>query len=886
MPRPDAAVPIAAHLAAIVENSDDAILSLDPSGRVLTWNRGAERLYGYPAAEMVGGPVERIVPEDRLAEFRCVLAVARRGEIVEPTETCRLHRDGRRLDVSVNLSAIRDPEGRVVAVSAIDRDIGDRVRTRHRLEDSERRFRATFDNAAVGIAHVGLDGRWLHFNERLRAITGYSREALLARTFQDITHPDDIAPDVAQLARLVADEIPHYQMEKRYIRPDGSVAWVQLTASLVRDEDGAALHCVAVVEDIAERKRLAAALNDSERRMRAAAQVARIGTFEWDVTTNRNHWTPELEALYGLPPGAFGGTYEDWRQYVHPDDLPTAEAFVESALRDGNFKGEWRVVWSDGTMRWLEARGWVERDASGAPLRMIGVNFDITERKASEAALRESEARYRVALEGGGLGTWIYDIGRGKAWWDDRARTIFGMPVDGPVDLAIATSVIHPEDRPAALAALAEALGGGGRYQVEKRVAHPNGEVRWVRTWGVVTHLGGEPGDRCLVGMVQDVTAQKRAERALEEASRRKDDYLAMLGHELRNPLAAIRMAAELIKRQGHGLGGLAQASAVLERQSVHMTRLLDGLLDVSRITRGKLTVERGPLDLGALLGEVVADRSADARAAGVVLDLVLPPGAPLWVYADPARMTQVFDNLVSNAIKFTPPGGRVTIAAGGDDGEARVAVRDDGIGFSPALGEVLFEAFQQGPQDIARKAGGLGLGLALARGLVELHDGTIDGHSDGEGRGAAFTVRLPRLRRGAPIEPEALPVPPGAPTPLRVLLIEDNDDSAAMLRGVLEAAGHAVALAATGAQGIAYALRQPPDAVLCDIGLPDGVSGYDVARRLRAEPATAHALLVALTGYGRPEDKAQSLAAGFDAHLTKPVDPESIAAILAVGRR
>ncbi|MCB9541613.1 MAG: PAS domain S-box protein [Myxococcales bacterium] len=886
MPRPDAAVPIASHLAAIVESSDDAILSLDPDGRVLTWNHGAERLYGFPAAEMIGAPIERIVPDDRLAELKDALAAARRGEVVPAIETCRLHRDGRPLDVSVNVSAIRDPEGRVVAVSAIDRDIGERVRTRHRLEDSERRFRATFDNAAVGIAHVGLDGRWLHFNERLRVITGYSREALLARTFQDITHPDDVGEDVAQLARLIADEIPHYQMEKRYIRPDGSIAWVQLTASLVRDEAGRALYCVAVVEDIAERKRLAAALHDSQRRMRAAAQVARIGTFEWDVTTNRNLWTPELEALYGLPPGSFGGTYEDWRRYVHPDDLPAAEGFVERALRDGTFKGEWRARWPDGTLRWLEARGWVERDASGAPLRMIGVNFDITERKAAEAAVRESEARYRVALEGGGLGTWILDIDRNQAWWDEQARAIFGLPVDGPIEFALATSVIHPEDRPAALAALAEAVGGGGRYQVEKRIAPPDGDMRWVRTWGLVTRLGSASSDRCLVGMVQDVTAQKRAEQALEEASRRKDDYLAMLGHELRNPLAAIRMATELIKRQSRGVSGLAQASAVLERQSVHMTRLIDGLLDVSRITRGKLTVERRPLDLAALLGEVVADRSADARAAGVRLDIEVPTGAGLWVHADPARMTQVFDNLVSNAIKFTPPGGSVILAAAVEGGEAVVTVRDDGMGFSPALGEVLFEAFQQGPQDIARKAGGLGLGLALARGLVELHDGTIDGHSDGEGQGATFAVRLPILRRGAPIEPDALPPAPAEVSSLRVLVIEDNDDSAAMLRGVLEDAGHRVALAATGAQGIAHALRQPPDAVLCDIGLPDGLSGYDVARRLRDEPTMADVLLVALTGYGRPEDKAASLAAGFDAHLTKPVDPESIAAILAFRRR
>ena len=999
-----------ARLAAIIESSEDAILSHDFDGIITTWNRGAEQLYGHAAPAVIGKPIYLIVPGDCVQELRRAVDRVRQGTAVEPFETTRVHRDGHIIAVSCNLSPIRDHAGAVVAISAIDRDISERARARARVEESERQFRATFDNAAVGMAHVGLDGRFLHFNERLCALTGYARDELLARAFQDITHPGDVETEVAQARALAEGEIAHYQMEKRYVRKDGSMAWVQQTTSMVRDDRGDPDYYVAVVQDIEERKHLEEALEESGERMRVAAQVANVGTFEWRISSNENIWTPELEALYGIPPGGFGGRYESWIARVHPDDLPRAQAQVQEALRTGSFQGEWRAIWPDETVRWIEARGWVEKDGQGTPLRMIGVNLDITarkqaeaalrkldelrrlaldsaqmgtwdldvstgtvtwdergralfglselalprevsrsrihpgdraaveeasaaamdpagdgaydveyricpaegetrwvravgqvsfeerdgvprasrfvgvvmdttQRKEAEAAIRKSEQRHRLAIEGAALGTWTYNPAREELHWDEHARAIVGLPADARIELSEALSIIHPEDRPAALSALEHVLQDGGRYYVEKRITPPGGSTRWVRTWGIAAKVGHDASAAQLIGVVQDITAQKQAEEALKEASRRKDDYLAMLSHELRNPLAAIRTAGEVIRHASDGVPALSRASGVLERQSSHMAKLLDGLLDVSRITRGKLTTDKKEVDLVPLLLYVLSDHAAAAEAKGVRLRADIDEGAVLALHADPARMTQVFDNLIGNAIKFTDWNGTVTVAAEAAAGEAVVAVRDTGIGFPPELSALLFEAFQQGPQDMARVAGGLGLGLALARGLVELHGGRIHAHSAGVGQGAAFVVTLPLSQSSAASKAAEQPANTGGN--LHILLIEDNEDAAAMLRQVLELSGHEVDVATRGHQGVGIAREHRPDVVLCDIGLPGGMTGFDVARELRQDPETRDIRLVALTGYGRPEDKARCSEAGFDAHLTKPVDLDILSRML-----
>jgi two-component system CheB/CheR fusion protein len=505
----------------------------------------------------------------------------------------------------------------------------------------------------------------------------------------------------------------------------------------------------------------------------------------------------------------------------------------------------------------------------------------------AQARVERSERLFRATFENAAVGMTIVDLGDRFVHANERYCEITGY-TDDELREKTWRDITHPEDLRTD-AALARALLAGDipHYDLEKRYIRKDGEIAWVHlSCAVVRDAHGRPD--YWIAVVQDIGERKRLEQALEqsrteltEASRRKDEYLAILSHELRNPLASIRMAAEVVAREGREIAALTQASSVLERQSAHVAKLLEGLLDVSRINRGKLSVTRAPVELGRILRDVLADYDVDAQRGGVELRTEIDE-APIDLLGDAARLTQIFSNLVGNAVSFTPPGGTVTVSAHASGSQVEVSVADTGVGFPPELARDLFEPFRQGPQDLSRPRGGLGLGLALASGLVELSGGTIEAHSEGIGRGACFVVRLPLApAMGLEATIEA-PRPPGM---LNVLVIEDNEDSAEMLREALEARGHHVDVASSGRRGVQLARDHVPDVVLCDIGLPD-MNGFDVATALRGDEATREVALIAISGYGRPEDRARCQAAGFDDHLTKPVDLRTIERTIARHRR
>lgn len=369
--------------------------------------------------------------------------------------------------------------------------------------------------------------------------------------------------------------------------------------------------------------------------------------------------------------------------------------------------------------------------------------------------------------------------------------------------------------------------------------------------------------------------------RELQRASAAKDEFLAMLAHELRNPLAATRNAVELIKRLDPADQRYLQALGTLERQVRHQGLLLDDLLDVSRITRGKILLRPRRVDLAELVRNAVQDHRRAMDDTGLRLEFSVPDEA-VWVSGDPIRLGQTLDNLLNNALKFTDAGGSVHVGLTASGECAQLTVRDTGIGISPEMLPHLFESFAQADRTLDRSRGGLGLGLAVVKGLVNLHGGTVRATSDGPGTGAQFVIELPLAGPGiaAPNAEVDAAVCHG-PVSLRVLIIEDNRDAAETLRDLLELSGHIVDVAYSGTLGVEAARRFWPDAVLCDLGLP-GMDGYEVAQALRLDPSTAEARLIAVTGYGQAEDRQRSLEAGFDLHLTKPVDPPEIERLLA----
>lgn len=440
-----------------------------------------------------------------------------------------------------------------------------------------------------------------------------------------------------------------------------------------------------------------------------------------------------------------------------------------------------------------------------------------------------------------------------------------------------------PEEQQKARALWARALAGES-FRIEETFG-PTPELS--RSYDLRFNPVRDPSGRIIgaAHIFRDVTERVSAERELREASQRKDDFLAMLGHELRNPLAAIRYATNLIADQAGANADqdLLRAVQVLGRQSAHMTALVDGLLEVSRFAKGKIALKSMPLDLREIVRRVVEDRGASSRASGVRLDFA-ENAAPLYVHGDHARLIQIVDNLCGNAVKYTPEGGEVSIRLTAEHNEAVLRVCDNGIGVHPDNLDRIFDAFHQEDTNAIRSRGGLGLGLALARGLTEMHGGRLSAFSDGLGHGAEFVMRIPLCE--APSAGGAVRQGrDGAPTPLRVLLVEDDADAGEMLSRMLSARGHDVRWAQSAAHALERIEESAMDAVLCDIGLPD-MEGHELARRLQGHSALVGAPLIALSGYGQAVDRARAHAAGFHAYLIKPVSVARLEATIEALRR
>lgn len=394
-----------------------------------------------------------------------------------------------------------------------------------------------------------------------------------------------------------------------------------------------------------------------------------------------------------------------------------------------------------------------------------------------------------------------------------------------------------------------------------------------------------EGADPTVLVAFEDVTEAKarqdqlvRTEAALREAHWRKDEFLATLSHELRNPLGPIRNSVHVLLHRSPDRDQARRALGIIARQTEHLARLVDDLLDVTRINRGKIRLQLARVDLTELVRRATDDYRANLEASGLRLDSQIAPG-PLWVRGDAARLHQVLSNVLGNAEKFTPSDGLVVVTLGAKDRDAVLSVRDTGVGIAPELLPHLFEPFSQAPQSLDRSRGGLGLGLAMARGLVELHGGTIALASTGAGRGTEVTLTLP-LAADAAVA--AAPAEPAGESHRRVLIIEDNEDAAMSLQDALSLSGHEVQTAGDGPTGLALARAFQPEIVICDLGLPDGMDGFAVARAMRASDDLRDIHLVALSGYARPEDVALTRKAGFDRHIAKPIGIDDLERLLA----
>jgi PAS domain S-box-containing protein len=819
--------------------------------------------------------------------------------------------------------AVRLPttEGEPPSVAVFVVEVTDRVRLQRALDRREEelrqaqdQLRKTIERISDGVLVLDRDWRYTLVSERAARIVGIPRERLLGGCVWEL-FPHARGTKFHEGYRRAMDTGEPVHFEEYYPAPLDM--WIECHCYPSPDE------LTVYFRDVTDRRRTDEALRESNALLRAISDTSADAIFAKDRAGRLRFANPAtLGALIGKPLDAVLGRtdaeiLEDRAvaQTIMANDRRIMESGETAELEEA-------VSLPDGATRIWWSRKVPFHDAHGTVVGLLGVSRDITERKAADASLRADaerlaavlKAQREIAALGSEGGAFLHAV---------LARTADLAGAEGAcLEMREGEELVY-----AAACGLAEGFVGlrldiarsfSGRCLTSRTVQRCDDSERDPRVdraacrrvglramvatplrygddlFGVLKLMSSRVGafDAAtehtlgLMGEFLGATiARKRAEEALREADRRKDAFLAMLGHELRNPLAPIRNSLYLLERTAPGGESTRRAHAVIDRQVTHLTRLVDDLLDVTRIARGKITLEREPLELGGLVRGTLEDYRETFAQSRLALTLALPEEA-LWVSADRTRLAQVIGNLLGNAAKFTPPGGRVSVSldSDGHSGQAVLRVCDTGIGIAPELLARVFEPFAQADTTLERSRGGLGLGLATVKGLVELHGGRVGVQSAGLGAGTELTVRLPLARVERPAQ-----TPPArrssAGERRHVLVIEDNRDAAESLRLLLELLGHRVDVAHAGSEGLEMARALGPELILCDIGLPE-MDGYAVARTLREDPRLQPSTLVAISGYAAPEDIAKSREAGFDAHLAKPVELTKLEGLLGAARR
>lgn len=650
----------------------------------------------------------------------------------------------------------------------------------------------------------------------------------------------------------------------------------QLTEERLRDSEQRAI----------EAARLA---STEQSRLNALLEAAPVGITFADTSGKIFLGNAENRRLWGdYPQSETVGEYEEWKGWWtdqterHGRRIEPHEWGLARALRGEEVMNDLVDIEPFGlpdTRRTVLLRASPVRNVNGDIVGGVVAQMDITERVRGETALRESEAKFRTIADAMPQMVWStlangYHDYSNQRWYD-----FTGMP-EGSTYGDAWHNMFHPEDQDHTWAVWRHSLKTGEPYEIEYRLRHRSGQYRW--TLGRALPVRNDAGKIIRwMGTCTDIHEQKLARETLKESDRRKDEFLAMLAHELRNPLAPISAAAELLSMTSNADARIQHISDVIARQAHHMTELVDDLLDVSRVTRGLVTLQKEPVDIKTVAAEAIEQVRPLVESRGHALETHLPM-ENAFVLGDKKRLVQVLANLLSNAAKYTPNGGSINLHLQVDAERVTLCVRDNGIGMSPDLVQRAFELFAQGERTADRAQGGLGIGLALVKSLVELHDGAVKAHSDGLGTGSEFTVLLPRIvqadgRRYLEGKHASLVRSGGA---YRVLLVDDNTDAADMLGMFLTATGYEVAVEYHPAKALEHAAVFQPHVCLLDIGLPD-IDGYELARRLRALSDMEYVHLVAVSGYGQPQDKGSALAAGFEHHLVKPVSTTDLVNLL-----
>ena len=827
-------------LSALIESADDAIISKTLDGIITSWNQGAERIFGYTADEIIGKSVTILIPENHLDEEPAILARLRAGERIEHYETVRIRKDGELIDISLTVSPIKGPNGQIIGASKIARDITDQHRAYRALEETSQRLKLAMEASRLGDTYWDAKTNVVTLSEAAAHLYELPPEAKVTRNeLRNLIHEEDRDRAVRIVEKAIANRT-HYDVEYRVIHEDGSEVWVSAKGRGLYTENGELIGILGFLQDISTRKATERTLREQAEALRTLNEVGQIISAELDLHNTVQAVTNAATELTGARFGSFF----------------------------------YNVLNENGGSYMLYTLAGVPREAfEHFPMPRATDLFGPTFR---------GEGVVRIA-----------DVKRDPRY--GKNSPYYGMPEGHlPVTSYLAVPVVSRSG---------EVMGG-------LFFGHPDPNIFTERDEMTVFGLASQAAVAMDNARLYEAAKKARAEaekaaaeterlyRQAEESSRLKEEFLATISHELRTPLSAILGWARMLRLGQLSEENTAKALDTIERNARAQAQLVDDLLDVSRIITGKLRMDVRPADPNSFIEAAVEAVRPAAEAKGVRLQKVMDTGA-IAIPGDPVRLQQVVWNLLSNAIKFTPRGGRVLIRSERVNSHLEIIVSDTGQGISPDFLPHVFDRFRQADQKTSRQHGGMGLGLAIVRHLVELHGGTVKAVSEGEGYGATFTVSLPITpvyqvdASGGRVHPAARDLlPPDDSTDrldsLRILVVDDEADTRDLLKQGLEYCGANVKVTGTAAEAVEMLMSMEPDILISDIGMP-GTDGYDLIRQVRGLPANKGGKVpaIALTAYTRTEDRLHALRAGYDMHVPKPVElAELVAVAVTLARR
>lgn len=879
-----------ARMAAIVEHSGEAIISKSLDGIILSWNNAAENIFGYKAEEIIGQSIAILIPPHLTHEEQQIIQTIRQGEMIKNYETVRVRKDGKLIDISCTISPLKDTTGIIVGASVIKRDItdrklaeNDRKQIETALRNSEEQFRHAFEDASIGMAILSLDGHWLKVNPALCQIVGYSPEELLTLTFEDITYPEDLAVDLNNRRNLLAGTMSTYQREKRYIHKQGHIVWIMLNGSVVQDERGNALHIIAHIQDITDKKEVQKTLELQSIIMNnMAGGVCLVKASDLTLV----YTNPKFDAMFGYVEGELAGQPVGVINYVDTQITPdeTVEDIVTQIDRDGEAKYEVYNRKKDGTLFWCRVHtSRFEHREYGTVY--VAVQEDITKLKLSEKALQATTNRLNFLLNYSPVVIFSSktDGDYGPTFISENIKDVIGYETKEFLEESgFWINHLHPDDVDQVLYGLTNLFTDSFYFQ-EFRLLHSDGNYRWIlQQLKLIRDRAGRPVE--ILGYLIDISDRKQAEvelrqakEAAEEANKAKSIFLANMSHELRTPLNSILGFTQLMSDERALTPSLQERLQIVNRSGRHLLDLINDILDLSKIESGRMTLNPSDFDLTNLLNSLEEMLQVKAQSRELQLIFEPDPDLPQFVRTDEKKLYQVLVNLLGNAIKFTKQGS-ITLrirAAQRDKTSCHLCfeIEDTGVGIAPTEIDSLFKVFVQA------KAGnnlsqGTGLGLAISQKLVQLMGGQIRVKST-LNRGSTFSfeigVQLPQAEFLPPelINQRVIGLAPGQPT-YRILVVEDLAENRRLLVEILTSIGFEVREATQGVEAISLWESWLPHVIFMDVRMPI-MDGCTATKYIRERPNNQETVIIALTASVFEEERENVLMAGFNEFMSKP---------------